>query len=312
MSGTDHLFRAVSRTQTTPDGTSTLKGHSITCTVAGRQDELFIPASGIRGPGGLPTDVVLKKATQAGWLVRRKGRSRTCPKCQTPTPKPQPPLAASLAELRAVAASPVFALSQLDQKRMREAGEAMADAGRRAADAMRRTRLHMAAACPAASRALEGLPAPDRLAEVYVPAPDHPHPTLEHGVVHVSPPTPEQDEPPMDTPTTTPALRRAINAQLHEVHAGESGYLADWTDAKVAKALDCSPAAVAAIREDLFGPETNEADRRAAAARDTELAALRQMLKAGKAKVDEAMETLAAADRLYSEANGRLAALERN
>lgn len=113
----------------------------------------------------------------------------------------------------------------------------------------------------------------------------------------------------MDT-TTTPALRRAINAQLHNVHAGEDGYLSDWTDAKVAKVLDCAPAAVAAIRADLFGPDTNDEQRRAAAARETELADIRQQLLEGKARVDQSMETLAAADRLYADALARLAKIE--
>lgn len=277
------------RAQVRNPGPNADKGHSVACTVATCTNALWIAANGVRGPGGLPKTVVLKKATQAGWLVRKGGRSITCPTCQGRKPKPawnpgEPVKGKALPRV-------VVPLDPAVPVHVVPPGSSSAEV----LDALRHTPPPVVA-----DDALNfGL------------LPDHPS--------FPDTPTPEQDTHDMrgdftsdhlKTDTTTPALRRAINAQLHEVHAGECGYLADWSDAKVAKALDCSPAAVAAIREDLFGPDTNEEQRRAAAARDTELAAIRQLLTDGKASLDRGLESLANGDRLYADAMARLAKLE--
>lgn len=51
--------------------------------------------------------------------------------------------------------------------------------------------------------------------------------------------------------------RRIITVKLDDVHDGEK-YLADWSDEKVAKDLAVPRNWVSKIREDYFGPDTNE------------------------------------------------------
>lgn len=288
-----HDFPATIQNPGTPEAR---KVHVVACTSARCAEALTIPAGNAPGPYGIPKDAVVRKAVQAGWVIQRKGRSVTCPGCQKPkTQRPVPTLVAMTTAAHEALHRPVF--SERDQQRLRACGEAMAEAGRTAAAQLAELKK---------PRVVVPL---DPAVPVHVVYPEDPP--------YLSPPAaaaaPVQDEAPMaDTTPTTPALRRAINAQLHEVHAGGSGYLADWSDLKVAKLLDCAPAAVAAIRADLFGPDTNEEQRRAQAARTTELATIRQQLLEGQAKVASAFDTLADADRLYADALARLANLEGN
>lgn len=54
-------------------------GHRVTCTVKGCSEVETIKAGAKSSAGGLPDDVVTKKAKQRGWVIRRGGRDRRCP-----------------------------------------------------------------------------------------------------------------------------------------------------------------------------------------------------------------------------------------
>lgn len=254
------------------------KVHRVACTSATCTAVATIPANATTGPYGMPKDAVVRKLTQSGWLVRRRGRTVICPACQgrgpdvgrlNPNPKP--------AKAVAVTITPKSGASEYEA--VREAREAFACGD--------------------------------------VPAVEVTY--LDHPTTPAPVPITQEDEPMRgdfvsddvkDQPAATSALKRAINAELHKVHEGDSGYSGDWSDAKLAQLLNCSPAAVAAIRGELFGPDTNEHARKAEAARTQELAAIRQLVTEGKGDVDSAMEALARADRKYADAMARLAKIE--
>ena len=72
--------------------------------------------------------------------------------------------------------------------------------------------------------------------------------------------TPEVTSSIVNSRTMTRDERRIIFEKINEIYVGEKvGYSDSWDDEKVAKDLGVPRAWVSAIREDMFGPDVNEA-----------------------------------------------------
>lgn len=104
----------------------------------------------------------------------------------------------------------------------------------------------------------------------------------EHTVVPLTP-----------TPPRTPSRdeKRIIFLKIDENYLGESvGYASDWSDERIATDLNVPVAWVAAIREENFGPNINEATTKAEsdfAAFMTELTAVRETMAALDIKAEQ-------------------------
>ena len=115
----------------------------------------------------------------------------------------------------------------------------------------------------------------------------------------------------LDAPrVSTREDRRAIIEKLTAVYA-DDGYTGDWSDAKVAAALDMPVAWVVDLRSENFGDATeSEADREARKVIQREVNTLKSDLKAVRADVTRALNAAAEADGKLPGIEARLAAAE--
>ena len=99
--------------------------------------------------------------------------------------------------------------------------------------------------------------------------------------------------------------RRLINAKLNDVYVDEErGYRDDWSDQKVAEDLGASVLWVAAIREENFGPDINEAD----VLREREMAVV---IEAFKTVAAEALAAIKEYDQKVEQIDAKLDAFDK-
>lgn len=98
----------------------------------------------------------------------------------------------------------------------------------------------------------------------------------------------------------TPKDRRAIFAELSNLHDGELGYKDDWTDEKVSVALDMPKLWIAKVREENFGPELNPIHEQAMKLRK-ELIAMGSAMMAQKDEVLRSAQAATAATNKFNQ-----------